>query len=80
MGTKFEKNDMVRVTANTSLHGLQIGEIVAIVGTKTRKDGSYFHLAVPAEGEMWGVTDEEIEMVEKGGLLRIEEGGTQDVE
>lgn len=76
----FKKNDMVRVMANHSLHGFNDADILAIIGTKTRSDGSYFHIAVNSEGASWGVTDEEIEMVEAGGLLRFEEGDVIHVE
>jgi pyruvoyl-dependent arginine decarboxylase (PvlArgDC) len=83
---KVENNDMVRVIANKSLHKFEVGEIVAIVSHKHRKDGSMYFIAVGAEtadrkadDSMWGVTAEEIEMYEKGGLLREMEGDSQDV-
>lgn len=93
---KFNRDDMVRIVRHGNMHGFGIGEIVAIVETKVRKDGSHFYFAVGSDqvtvedfpdkiiGKitpyMWGVTDNEIEMYEKGGLRRIpeSEGGAKE--
>jgi hypothetical protein len=62
----YGRNDLVRITAATTLHEFEVGQVVAIVGTVQRSsDQSIFHVAVDEDGNQWGVTDSEITMFDK---------------
>jgi hypothetical protein len=63
---KFGVNDLVRITANTSMHGFAIGKLVVITGAAEREsDGSIILGAVDEIGTVWSITEGEIELYEK---------------
>lgn len=60
---KFNIGDQVRIIGNTSLHGLELGEVVTIADKCYDGQPSDEHYLVFGEWQSWAVVDNEVEVV-----------------